>query len=288
MAANPNPARITDQMWSVWEGFLAVQPTVELGGIYAPKPGYHGTRNENSPSNYSVAQYAIDQQGPGDKAAAIDLTFPDAQAEQYGTINKYSQRLLAAGLAGRDADPRTVYMREFYGNIDTDSEVEGWDYARHGAASSDSSHLWHIHISIHRGYVTDPEMVRAVLSILSGETVDQWRGSTEEDDNEMATGIIAVGGGAGVLAWVDPQLGKVYENIVTFDMIGPWVAAGWKVQADGSPFPVDSLDWLGREVSEARAAWAKQLGDAMPGGGSGNTGNATFTIAMNGTATPKG
>lgn len=183
MADNPNPSRVTDQLWNLWEGFEAIEPIVVLGGIYAPKSGYHDTRDANPPTNYSVAQYPIDRQGPGDKAAAIDLTFPDAQAKppRYGTINKYSQRLLAAGQAGRDADPRTVYMREFYGNIDTDSEVEGWDYARHGAATSDTSHLWHIHISIHRGYVTDPEMTRAVLSILKGETVAQWRG----EDSDM-------------------------------------------------------------------------------------------------------
>lgn len=293
MASNPNPARITDQMWALWEGFKAIEPSVQLAGIYAGKTGYHDTRDANPSNNYSV-QLTIDKQGPGDKAAAIDLTFPDAQADDYKTINKYSQRLLAAGRVGRQADPRTVYMREFYGNVDTDSEVEGWDYFRWGAATSDSSHLWHIHISIQRGYVTDPEMVRAVLSILKGETVAQWRGSTEseEDDDSMATGIIAVGGGAGVLAWVDSQLGKVYQDIVSWDMLPVWVAAGWKVDSNGNAFNVgNSLAVLGKEINAARADWATQQATALgkvipPASGGGNTTTGPFAITLSGSATP--
>src|SRR5262245_10802353 len=96
MAANPNPARITDQMWAFWEAFAALEPSVRLGGIYANKPGYHNTRAANSPSNYSIRD-PQDQLGPPDKAAAIDLTFPNAQAGDYSTIALYSRRLLESG-----------------------------------------------------------------------------------------------------------------------------------------------------------------------------------------------
>jgi hypothetical protein len=65
-------------------------------------------------------------------------------------------------------------MREFYGNTDSDREVEGWDYARGRSASSDDSHLWHIHISVHRKYVADKKAMRAILSILKGESTAQW------------------------------------------------------------------------------------------------------------------
>jgi hypothetical protein len=161
----------------LWKQFDLLHPAAQLGGIYANKSGYHNTRNNNVrswPGNYSYAQYAVDREGAGDYASAIDLTFPDAQARNYANIATFSRRLHAAGQAGRAADPRTVYMREFYGNTDGDTAVEGWDYARHSPASSDSSHLWHIHISIHRKYANDQKAMRAILSILKGETPRQW------------------------------------------------------------------------------------------------------------------
>lgn len=173
---NPNPALITNEMWQFWLDFKALEPSVLLGGIYANKSGYHNTRDENEahfPGDYSYSEYALDRQGPGDKAAAIDFTFPDAQAGDYKTIAKYSARLL---VSGRDLnDERGNYLREFYGNADLDREVEGWDFQRVGPASSDDSHLWHIHLSFMRAYVTDPKAFRAIMSILKGETVAMWR-----------------------------------------------------------------------------------------------------------------
>lgn len=169
---NPNPSCITDAMWQFWLAFKAHEPTVQLGGIYANKPGYHNSRRNLPASDYSV-QYALDRQGPDDKAAAIDLTFPDAQSRHYETIIKYASRLLASG---RDPhDERGNYLREFYGQADEDTQVEGWDFQSVGPSTSDASHLWHIHLSFMRAYLNDRGAFDAVLSILIGETVEQWR-----------------------------------------------------------------------------------------------------------------
>lgn len=169
MAANPNPSRITNELWYFWEEFKKFEPKVLLGGIYADKPGYHNTRAANMlkyPGNYSYADYALDRQGPSDKAAAIDLTFPDAQAGNYSTIAKYSNRLL---LSGKDPnDNRLNVLREFYGNTDSDTEVEGWDYQAVRAATSDKTHLWHIHISVMRAYVTSKIAMDSILNVLKG------------------------------------------------------------------------------------------------------------------------
>jgi hypothetical protein len=170
--ANPNPGTITDEMWWLWQQLSILEPGSQLGGIYANKPGYHGTRNQNSPSNYSVTD-PPDQGGPGDKAGAIDWTFPEAQLGDYATIDRYTSRLLAS--AQDPDDPRLNGWREFYGQADADSYVEGWDTRYGYAVTSDSSHLWHIHLSENRDQTTSLANKQALLSVLSGQTVADWR-----------------------------------------------------------------------------------------------------------------
>lgn len=175
MASNPSPARITNELWWLWEQLKALEPSSELGGIYAFKRGYHSSRADNQknwPNDYSI-RGAEDQGGPSDKSAALDWTFPNAQRGDYTTIAKYTKRLLASG-KDKD-DPRLDGWREFYGQADSDSHVEGWDCRFLTDITSDSSHLWHIHLSCDRDKVTSMENMRAMLSVLKGETVAAWR-----------------------------------------------------------------------------------------------------------------
>ncbi len=175
MATNPNPALVTNEMWYFWEQFKKIEPTVLLGGIYANKSGYHNTRARNQaswPGNYSIV-LPPDKLGPSDKSAAIDLTFPDAQAGNYKTIMKYSQRLLKSGKDLKD--DRGNYLREFYGNADGTQYVDGWDFYYVRPATSDSSHLWHIHLSFLRKFVTSRVAMDAILSILRGETYAAYK-----------------------------------------------------------------------------------------------------------------
>jgi hypothetical protein len=155
----------------LWAKFHKAEPKARLGGILARKPGYHNSRDHLPADDYSVRQFSVDRTGPKDEGAGIDITFPDAQGGNYATIAKYSKRLMAAGKA---RDPRTVYMREFFGNTDSDRDVEGYDFSKERPSSSDKSHLWHIHISIHRAYINSTTAMEAILSILLGETVAQW------------------------------------------------------------------------------------------------------------------
>ena len=166
-------------MWWLWQQLYALEPSTKLGGTFASKPGYHNYRNALPAWDYSVTDRPPDDGGPGDMCAAIDWTFPDAQAGRYDTIARYTKRLLASA---RDLDdPRLSGWREFYGNADDDAYVEGWDIRYGVAATSDSSHLWHIHLSECRDQSTSYDNKKALLSVLTGQTVQQWLRATMGD-----------------------------------------------------------------------------------------------------------
>jgi len=166
------PAHTTDAMWWLWLQLQALEPSTKLGGTFASKPGYHNYRNALPSWDYSVTDRPPDGGGPGDVCAAIDWTFPDAQAGNYSTIAKYTKRLFAS--AQDPADPRLDGWREFYGQADDDTYVEGYDIRYGTPATSDSSHLWHIHISENRDQATSQANKEALLSVLRGETLAQW------------------------------------------------------------------------------------------------------------------
>lgn len=168
---NPNPGRITDAMWWLWEQLFALDPAdTDLGGIFANKPGYHNTRANNSSTDYSVRD-AIDKQGPSDKAAAIDWTFRSAQAGNYANINKYFSRFMTAA---RARDPRLFGWREGQGNEDVDKTAEGWDIRYHRSENPSGTHAWHCHFSEDRAYVESLDNKKALLSVLKGETLEQF------------------------------------------------------------------------------------------------------------------
>lgn len=187
--ANPNPSRITDEMWWMWTQARSFIPGVRLGGIWASKPGYHNTVSANSSSNYSV-RLSLDRTSPRDKARALDLTMSDA------AMRKYTQRLLDA--AAR-RDPRLRGVREFYGTVNgrtvvgriKDSEAGAWR-----SSTSDTSHLWHIHISIFTAYCDNQTALADVMSVLSGGTTsegdDPMLGLKKGDSGKQVTALQAV------------------------------------------------------------------------------------------------
>jgi len=167
-------------MWRLWESLQAMEPSSVLGGIYANKPGYHNARHNLPSHDYSVCDDPPDQEGLGDKACGLDWTFPEAQSGDYSRISRYTKRLLSS--AQDMDDPRLNGWREFYGQADTDSHVEGWDCRYGHAASSDSSHLWHLHFSENRDQSTSQDNKHALLSVLRGETVEEWSGEVSAED----------------------------------------------------------------------------------------------------------
>lgn len=175
MARNPDPSRITAALWYFVESCLAMQPGSRYSGTFADKPGYHNTRNnlinQGRTNDYSV-RLAADKLGPGDKTAAFDWTFPDAQEGRYGTIIRYGQRVRSAFYA---RDPRLRGWREVLVQADADGNAEGFDFTSWSERTPDSTHLWHAHFSVLRQHLNDMTVMNGMLSILAGESLDTWR-----------------------------------------------------------------------------------------------------------------
>lgn len=212
MSANPSA------ILRLWNEFDKIEPDARLNGIYTGKRGYHNTRanhlagrNGGSPSDYSITDSPLDLLGPDDKAAAIDINLESARLRSdFRNIAKYSRRLMAAF---QSRDPRLFYdgkpvVREFFGNTDDDREVEGWSLLRGRAVTSDSTHLWHIHISFHRWAVEVWPAVAGVLAVLIGAEpeplpeddmqlsdqmdVPQWLRDMFPNDKGLADGSMSV------------------------------------------------------------------------------------------------
>lgn len=166
MANNPDPEHITDEMWQLWETCAAAIDGVQLGGIFANKPGYHNTRNANDSDDYSVEK-AADKEGPGDKAAGLDLTFPEAHSGDYKRIQSYTKRVVDAAEV---RDERlyigdTPVIREIIGNFS--SEARAYDLYTRVTDSREDSHLWHIHFSVTRKYLAEGDVLAGLASVIT-------------------------------------------------------------------------------------------------------------------------
>lgn len=270
---------VTDAFDYLREQLLKLEPGTQWSGTYADKPGYHNTRSGNSSNNYSVTD-AEDRGGPDDKAAAIDWTFPEAHGGDYSRIKVYSRRLLDAG---RARDPRLEGWREFYGNADDDTHVEGYDFRYHETASSDSSHLWHIHLSCDRDRVTDKANMDALLGVLRGE--DDM--ALSEDDIERIVNALLSKKLKVTEGWlpVFPADPGVQDGTISYETA---LKSGyfWTRQAeDPASAPTGSrMAALEAKVDQILAA----LAGGQPPTVTGSSGTGTFTWITDPPAAPPG
>lgn len=130
--------------------------------------GYHCSREDQvNSSNYSVVR-PDDKAGPGNAAAAIDMTMNQADMRLCST------RLMVAFT--NVADPRRKYLNAFNGTLNNTS-AKRWDIYARTTKRATADHLWHVHLEIRRKYVDSPTAMRAILSLLKGETVSQYLAS---------------------------------------------------------------------------------------------------------------
>jgi hypothetical protein len=146
----------------VFDRLCQLRPRVpwELSGIVGDAShvkGYHRARAVLPPDDYSV-ELKRDRGGPAWAACALDIKPPDLVHHQRLT------RRLRGAVTLRDR--RLSPVREFYGSLDGES-VYGWDLATGQRATSDLSHLWHIHLSFYRETVGRPALLAPVADVLA-------------------------------------------------------------------------------------------------------------------------
>lgn len=234
MAKNPDPLRITNEMWMLWEEAERVIPGVRLGGIYADKKGYHNTvyaNKANWPGNYSIELVLDTEYGNLNRARGIDLTMSTEE------MIKWTRRMKNSALD--PADFRLDCMREFYGTLDgktvygliKDSVTGEWR-----RSTADSTHLWHGHGSIFARFVNNWIMLSGLVSVWAGESLVEWEGNS-----------------------MFPKQGESGEEVRYWQSI-------YNAVRDTSPVIVVDGDY-GKATTDALAHWARSHGgsDVYPG-----------------------
>lgn len=65
---------------------------------------------------------------------------------------------------------------EWFGNTNDDTRVDGWDNIRNAVATSDSSHLWHLHMRLKRKVLRDASVMDRVFNaVINGEGDDDMK-----------------------------------------------------------------------------------------------------------------
>lgn len=152
--------------------------------------GYHRSRewilnseySRDGASDYSVTA-TLDKTGDGRWLCALDFQTRGGVPE----LIEVCKRLDAAVKADR-----LPQIREWYGNADGDRVVDGWDNLRDRAASSDSSHLWHLHISFFRSRANwDHSLLFDVLTgaDMLDKTQTSWLFNASATITQLAQGL---------------------------------------------------------------------------------------------------
>lgn len=166
---SPN-SKTPDAVYSIYHHVRQQVPSARYGGGYTLKPGFHSSVDDNLtrwPSNYSIRD-AINRREPRTVGRAVDLTLSDSDMKR---LTAYLAKAAAAD------DPRLAPVREFYGTLNG-TTVYGRAHTGPDtdwrSSSADSSHLWHIHLSIFTPYVDDWDALAGVVSVLLGESLDDY------------------------------------------------------------------------------------------------------------------
>jgi hypothetical protein len=145
--------------------------SMRIGGVVGDAnhgSGYHISRSvliaKGKTGDYSI-QAPADKRGRADHASAIDITLSTAQMRLVTTRLR---------VACTDNDPRIEPIREFIGSLDG-RNVCGFNRYKTGrsvgwypSGYSDSSHQWHVHVSVFRAYCDDANRMKGLAEVIAG------------------------------------------------------------------------------------------------------------------------
>lgn len=127
--------------------------------------GYHRSARWVKESRYATSRTYSVSENPGNKApadsnwaCALDIT-PKTSANMLAMSRRIDTAVRSGGLEE---------VTEWYGNLDGDQRVDGYDNIRNAVATSDDSHLWHLHLSFDRAAVAQLDVTK-LFSVLTGE-----------------------------------------------------------------------------------------------------------------------
>jgi hypothetical protein len=168
--------------------------SLRIGGIvgdlsHVAGGGYHISREDlkahGQTSDYSI-QAPADHRGQPDYAGGIDISLDPREMALVSTR-------LRAAMTGPDYDPRIEPLREFIGTVDGKNVCgynryqtvypngnrgrrAGW----YASGYSESSHLWHVHVSFFRAYDQSWNEILGVAEVICGLAPGKlgWQGKT--------------------------------------------------------------------------------------------------------------
>jgi len=159
--------------------------------------GYHRSARWIKTSGFCTNRTYSVTETPGNRTpgnenwlCAIDMTIPRSQ------LIPACARLDVAVRAGH-----LEKITEWYGNDDGDTRVDGYNNITNVVATSDDSHLWHLHLSFDRGRVGEDH--DDLYKILTGDNIMSL---TDTDIANIKKAILGDGGVQNVLYRVEALL----------------------------------------------------------------------------------
>lgn len=132
---------------------------------------------------YTVSRTQGDRTGgDGNEIAAGDLSLPHAK------MKVISQRADAAARSGQHEG-----LTEWFGQTDDDQQVEGYDNIANALATSDSSHLWHIHFTFRRDVLHNREFFERLYAALTGQEIDDMELTDKAPVGDLRQSFINAG-----------------------------------------------------------------------------------------------
>lgn len=286
---------------NLWVMYALLDPylgSLRKGGIvgdtaHVAGGGYHISRDDlkfhGQGGDYSI-QAPADKRGPGNAAAAIDLTLSTTE------MKTVSKRLKAA-MEGTDYDPRIEPLREFIGTVNG-TQVCGFNRYKTGRATgwypsgySESSHLWHVHLSFFRAYCNDKNSILGVAEVVAGLKPGTlgWKGAAAPKPKPAEPAAPAdpkppvVEEVPKLVVELDAPGAGNWQGAVQNIATGEWFIGHARARTDGGEDAVfyrfdkdgvyqDKVELLGGDhptafgVSESNIIWTSHNGPRAPGG----------------------